>query len=73
MTGATSARADRLRRSLRRLGHELVDAERGTRRQGSKINETSDLFGLDPRGHRGLDQRAGEEGVIPIFTRPEFP
>lgn len=46
-------RKARLRRSLRRLGYDLVDAERGTfhiRRQGSKINETTDLFGLDLTG-----------------------
>jgi hypothetical protein len=44
----------RLRRSLRRLGYDLVDA--GARghfhicREGSKINEAPDLFGLDLAG-----------------------
>ena len=49
MTHATD-REFRLRRSLRRLGYDLVDAERGQfyiRRQGSKVNETADLFILD--------------------------
>ena len=52
MTHAT-ARVSRLRRSLLRLGLQLVDAERGQfyiRRQGSKVNETADLFGLDLAG-----------------------
>ena len=46
-------REARLRRSLLRLGFQLVDAERGNfyiRRQGSKVNETADLFGLDLTG-----------------------
>jgi hypothetical protein len=47
-------RADRLRRSLRRLGFDLKAAERrGTfyiRKEGSKVNETADLFGLDLAG-----------------------
>jgi hypothetical protein len=51
---ATSDREARLRRSLRRLGYDLVDAgARGrfwTRREGSKVNETPDLFGLDLAG-----------------------
>jgi hypothetical protein len=51
---ATSDRKVRLRRSLRRLGYDLVDA--GARghfhicREGSKVNETPDLFGLDLAG-----------------------
>jgi hypothetical protein len=47
MTPATSDRADRLRRSLRRLGYDLVDAERRgrfqIRREGSKVDETVGL------------------------------
>ena len=47
-------RESRLRRSSKRLGFELVDAEAGNnfyiRRQGSKVNETADLFGLDLTG-----------------------
>jgi hypothetical protein len=47
-------RASRLRRFLTRLGYDLVDAEgRGhfyIRRNGSKVNETADLFGLDLTG-----------------------
>ena len=53
MTGDATAHEARLRRSLRRLGYELVDAERGhfhIRREGSKDNETPDLFGLDLAG-----------------------
>jgi hypothetical protein len=54
MTAASSDRADRLRRSLKRLGYDLIDAERRgifyIRREGSKVNETSDLFGLDLAG-----------------------
>jgi len=49
----TDSRESRLRRSLRRLGYDLVDAERGNfyiRREGSKVNETADLFGLDLAG-----------------------
>jgi hypothetical protein len=46
---AIDPRESRLRRSLKRLGFDLVDAERGyyIRRAGSKVNETPDLFGLD--------------------------
>jgi hypothetical protein len=53
-TGATSDREARLRRSLRRLGYDLVEA--GARghfhifQEGSKVNETPDLFGLDLAG-----------------------
>ena len=53
MTRATSDRANRLRRSLRRLGYDLVDAERKgrfqIRREGSKVNETAvlDLAGVE--------------------------
>jgi hypothetical protein len=54
MTRATTDRADRLRRSLKRLGYDLVDAERRGRfhimREGAKVNETADLFGLDLAG-----------------------
>ena len=55
MTYATAAREDRLRRSLRRLGYDMVVADnRGwhfhIRREGSKVNETPDLFGLDLAG-----------------------
>lgn len=42
-------RETRLRRSLKRLGCELVDAERGhfhIRRGGSKVNETADRLDL---------------------------
>jgi len=52
---ATADHEARLRRSLRRLGLDLVEAdERGRhfhiRREGSKINETPDRFGLDLAG-----------------------
>ena len=55
MTHATADREDRLRRSLRRLGYDMVVADnRGwlfhIRREGSKVNETPDLFGLDLAG-----------------------
>ena len=53
MTAATTDREARLRRSLLRLGFQLVDAERGhfhIRRNGSRVNETADLFGLDLAG-----------------------
>ena len=46
-------RKSRLRRSLRRLGFDLVDADAGNfyiRQRGSKVNETADLFGLDLSG-----------------------
>jgi hypothetical protein len=49
----TSERESRLRRSLRRLGFEMVEAERGAfyiRLEGCKVNETTDLFGLDLAG-----------------------
>ncbi len=49
----TADRESRLRRSLKRLGYDLVDADRGQfyiRRNGSKVNETADLFGLDLAG-----------------------
>ena len=39
--------------ALRRLGYDLVDAERGQfyiRREGCKVNETADLFGHDLAG-----------------------
>jgi hypothetical protein len=54
MTHATADREARLRRSPRRLGYDLVDA--GARghfhicREGSKVNEGPDLFGLDLAG-----------------------
>ena len=50
---ATDDREDRLRRSLRRLGYDLVEADRRhffIRREGSKVNETPDLFGMDLAG-----------------------
>ena len=51
---ATDPRESRLRRSLKRLGYDLVDAEgRGhfyIRKEGSKVNETADLVGLDLAG-----------------------
>jgi len=43
----------RLRRSLKRMGYDLVDAEAGEfyiRHQGSRVNEIADLFGLDLAG-----------------------
>jgi hypothetical protein len=50
----TSDRADRLRRSLRRLGYDLKDGERRGRfnitREGAKVSEGGDLFGLDLAG-----------------------
>jgi hypothetical protein len=71
---ATADRESRLRRSLRRLGYDLVDAERGNvhiPRQGSKINETADLFGLDLTGvetwirdrRTGYDQQRRQQGA----------
>jgi hypothetical protein len=55
MTRATADREARLRRSLRRLGFDMVVADtRGwlfhIRKEGSKVNETPDLFGLDLAG-----------------------
>jgi hypothetical protein len=53
MTSTTADREARLRRSLRRLGYDLVEADRRhfhIRREGSKANETPDLFGLDLAG-----------------------
>jgi hypothetical protein len=54
MTHATFDRADRLRRSLRRLGYDLKTAERRGRfhitRDGAKVIEGGDLFGLDLAG-----------------------
>ena len=54
MTQATTDREARLRRSLRRLGYALVVAEGRRhfhiRREGSKVNETPGLFGLDLAG-----------------------
>jgi len=50
---ATSDRTDRLRRSLRRLGYDLVDAKRRgrfqIRREGTKVDETAglDLVGVE--------------------------
>jgi hypothetical protein len=48
MTPVTD-RADRLRRSLRRLGFDLKDGERRGRfditREGSNVDEAADLFG----------------------------
>ena len=42
-------RASRLHRALKRLGYDLIDAERGNypiRRSGSKVNETADPLDL---------------------------
>jgi hypothetical protein len=54
MGRVTTDRATRLRRPLKRMGFDLVEAEhRGhwhIRREGSKVNETADLFGLDLAG-----------------------
>ena len=63
-------REARLRRSLLRLGFDLVDAERGNfyiRRQGSKVNETADLFGLDLTGveRDAIRDRSGRHGKPP--------
>jgi hypothetical protein len=49
VTAHANDREPRLSRSLKRLGYDLVDAE-GSRRNGSKVNETADLFGLDLAG-----------------------
>ena len=46
-------REARLRRSLLRLGFQLIDAERGNfhiRKQGRRAHATSDLFGLSLDG-----------------------
>ena len=63
MTPATTDRADRLCRSLRRLGYDLVDGERRGRfhitRDGAQISEGGDLFGLDLAGvEAGIRQQA---------------
>jgi hypothetical protein len=68
MTPATSDRADRLRRSLRRLGFELVDAERRGLshivRESSKVDEAADLFGLDLAGvEQWIRERAKKRDV----------
>jgi hypothetical protein len=67
MTPATSDRADRLRRSLRRLGYDLVDAERRgrfqIRREGSKVDET---VGLDLAGVEAWIRERGRAGSIRI-------
>jgi hypothetical protein len=45
MMAGIADRGSRLRRSLKRLAYELVDAEAGQfyiRREGSKVNETAD-------------------------------
>jgi hypothetical protein len=52
MTYATADRADRLRRSLKRLGFDLVATERRGRfhitREGSKVDEASlDFAGVE--------------------------
>jgi hypothetical protein len=59
----TSDRASRLRRSLRRLGFDLKDAERRGRfhivRDGATVDEAGDLFGLDLAGvERWIRERA---------------
>jgi len=67
-------RESRLRRSLSRLGYDLVDAERGNfyiRRKGSKVNETVDVFALDLAGvetwirdrRTGYDQQRRQQGA----------
>ena len=65
MTYASADREDRLRRSLRRLGFDMVVADnRGwlfyIRREGTKVNETPDLFGVDLAGVEEWIQGAGE-------------
>jgi hypothetical protein len=54
MTSHAADHESRLRRSVRRLGYDLVEAAaRGhfhIRREGTKVNETPDLFGLDLAG-----------------------
>jgi hypothetical protein len=61
-TAIADARESRLRRSLKRLGYDLVDAEgRGQfyiRRNGSKVNETADLFGLSVGVERWIREQA---------------
>lgn len=60
----TDSREARLRRSLRRLGYDLAEADGRGRRfhirlEGSKVNETPDLFGLDLAGvEQWIKQRA---------------
>jgi len=53
ISGATD-RADRLRRSLRRLGYDLKAGERRGRfhitQDGSTVETSGDLFGLDLGG-----------------------
>jgi hypothetical protein len=54
VTRPASDREARLRRSLRRLGFDLKEAERRGRfhitREGAKIEEQGDLFGIDLAG-----------------------
>jgi hypothetical protein len=54
VTRPTADRTARIRRSLKRLGFDLVEAEhRGyfrVRREGSEVNETADLLGYDLAG-----------------------
>ena len=65
-------REARLRRSLKRLGYELADADGGQyyiRHKGSRVHTTSDLFGLS------LDQveawiRDRRTGYDPPHRRP---
>jgi hypothetical protein len=55
-------RESRLCRSLNRVGYELVEADAGQfyiRREGSKVNETCDLFGLC---HAGVNSGSGSGG-----------
>src|SRR5262245_28515075 len=52
-------REARPRRSLKRLGYDLVDADRGQfyiRRAGGKVNETADMFGLDAGARAGAQR-----------------
>jgi hypothetical protein len=47
VNATTADRESRLRRSMKRLGYDLVDADHGQfyiRREGRKVNETADLF-----------------------------
>jgi hypothetical protein len=62
MTSAIAEREARLRRSLRRLGCDVVGAERGhfhIRREGSKDTEAPDLFAPDLAG---AEQWIGRRG-----------
>jgi ribosomal protein L27 len=50
---AIDDRESRLRRSLKRLGYDLVEADAGQfyiRHRGTRVHATSDLFGLSLDG-----------------------